>query len=80
MIHTKLRPNNPVFKGSGEDWDAYGVREAEIFKDSEYFDIFYGGREKDRIYQIGHARTKNFVTFESNPYNPIFTPSEDSTA
>jgi len=73
-------PNNPVFKGSGEKWDAYGVREAEIFKGPVYFHIFYGGRNKDRIFQIGHVRTKDFITFEPNPGNPIFTPSADSTA
>lgn len=28
-------PKNPVFRGSGEEWDAYGVREAEIFRDSD---------------------------------------------
>ena len=73
-------PNNPVFKGSGKEWDAYGVREAEILKGPEYFHIFYGGRNKNRIYQIGHVRTKDFETFEPNPYNPIFKPSEDPGA
>ena len=76
----KKNPNNPVFKGSGEEWDAYGVREAEILKGPEYFHIFYGGRNKDRIYQIGHVRTKDFKTFEPNPHNPIFKPSKDPSA
>ncbi|MFC2098756.1 hypothetical protein ACFLTA_00940 [Bacteroidota bacterium] len=71
-------PNNPIFKGSGEDWDAYGVREAEILKGPEYFHIFYGGRNKERVFQVGHVRTKNFKTFEANPYNPIFKVSADS--
>lgn len=73
-------PNNPVFKGSGAAWDAYGFREAEICAGPEYFHIFYGGRNKDRVYQIGHVRTKDFKTFEPNPDNPIFTTSSDSTA
>jgi hypothetical protein len=73
-------PANPVFKGSGEAWDAYGVREAEILKGPEYFHIFYGGRNKERVFQIGHVRTKDFKTFEPNPYNPIFKVSADSNA
>lgn len=72
-------PNNPVFKGSGAEWDAHGVREAEIFKGPEYFHIFYGGRNKDRVFQIGHVRTKDFETYEPNPDNPIFTVAADST-
>lgn len=70
-------PNNPVFAGSGEAWDSEGVREAEIFVGPEYFHIFYGGRGKDRIYHIGHVRTKDFKTFEANPHNPILTANED---
>jgi len=73
-------PNNPVFKGSGKEWDAYGVREAEILKGPEYFHIFYGGRNKDRVYQIGHVRTKDFKTYEPNPYNPILKVSSDTSA
>ncbi|WP_299550691.1 hypothetical protein [Seonamhaeicola sp.] len=73
-------PDNPVFKGSGKAWDAYGVREAEILKGPEYFHIFYGGRDKEGIFQIGHVRTKDFKTFEPNPYNPILTVAEDENA
>jgi hypothetical protein len=73
-------PNNPVFTGSGETWDAVGVREAELFKGPEYFHIFYGGRNSSGIYQIGHVRTKDFNTFETNPDNPIFTTSSDPEA
>lgn len=72
--------NNPVFKGSGEAWDSYGVREAEIFKGPEYFHIFYGGRNKEGIFQIGHVRTKDFKTFEPNPGNPILKVSNDANA
>lgn len=73
-------PNNPVYVGSGESWDSQGVREAEILKGPEYFHIFYGGRGEDRIFQIGHVRTKDFKTFEPNPYNPIFTTNKDPNA
>jgi hypothetical protein len=73
-------PHNPIFKGSGEEWDAYGVREAEILAGPEYFHIFYGGRNRERIYEIGHIRTKDFNNFEANPYNPIFRVAEDSSA
>lgn len=73
-------PNNPVFHGSGEEWDSYGVREAEILKGPEYFHVFYGGRNQDGIYQIGHVRTIDFITFDPNPYNPIFKTSIDTSA
>ncbi len=73
-------PNNPVFNGSGEEWDAYGAREAEILAGPEYFHVFYGGRNKEQVYQVGHIRTKNFINFEANPYNPIFRVAEDSAA
>lgn len=72
-------PNNPVFAGSAA-WDSEGVREAELLKGPEYFHIFYGGRGEDRIYQVGHVRTRDFKTFEANPYNPIFTTNEDPNA
>ncbi|MXZ01271.1 hypothetical protein F4Y93_11750 [Candidatus Poribacteria bacterium] len=29
---------------------------------------------------MGHVRTRDFETFESNPYNPIFTTSDDPEA
>lgn len=76
-------PTNPVFTGSGKLWDSHGVREAEIFKGSEYFHIFYGGSDgrpgavNGEYWQIGHVRTKDFRTFEPNPHNPIFSPSDD---
>jgi hypothetical protein len=73
-------PNNPVFTGGGGDWESLGVREAELFKGPHYFHIFYGGRNNTDGYQIGHVRTKDFVTFEPNPYNPIFTTPNNPDA
>ncbi len=72
-------PNNPIFKGTGQDWDRYGVRETELLKGPEYFHIFYGGYNGN-IWQIGHVRTKDFRDFEANPYNPILTVSNDPEA
>ena len=72
-------PANPVFMGSGEAWDSRSVRETELFKDSEYFHILYGGFDGE-VWRIGHVRTRDFQTFEPNPYNPIFTPSDDPDA
>ncbi len=73
-------PRNPVFAGSRQAWDSEGVREAEIFVGPEYFHIFYGGRGADRVYHVGHVRTKDFETFEANPFNPILTANEDPEA
>ncbi|MBT4818379.1 MAG: hypothetical protein HN742_09475 [Lentisphaerae bacterium] len=70
---------NPVFTGSGEVWDSQGVRETEIVRGPEYFHIFYGGTD-GTTWRIGHVRTKDFRTFEPNPANPVFTPSEDPDA
>ena len=72
-------PANPVFKGSGEAWDSRAVRETEIFKDPEFFHILYGGYDGE-VWRIGHVRTRDFHTFEPNPYNPVFTPSDDPDA
>ncbi|MDG2169406.1 MAG: hypothetical protein P8L44_15930 [Opitutales bacterium] len=72
-------PDNPVFSGSAI-WDSEGVREAELLKGPEYFHIFYDGRGEDRVYHIGHIRTKDFKTFEPNPDNPIFITNEDPDA
>ncbi|MEM7128428.1 MAG: hypothetical protein AAF702_18995 [Chloroflexota bacterium] len=77
-------PANPIFRGSGQAWDSHGVREAEIFKGPQYFHILYGGSDGSPTgvykehWQIGHIRTRDFITFEPNPHNPIFTPSADS--
>ncbi len=69
-------PANPVFIGSGETWDSKAVRETELFKGPQYFHILYGGFDGE-IWRIGHIRTKDFSTFEPNPYNPVFSPSEN---
>ncbi|KPK66135.1 MAG: hypothetical protein AMK73_00920 [Planctomycetes bacterium SM23_32] len=65
---------NPVFTGTGEEWDSGGVRETELLKGPHYFHIFYGGHD-GKTWRIGHVRTRDFRTFEANPHNPIFAPS-----
>jgi predicted GH43/DUF377 family glycosyl hydrolase len=72
-------PGNPVFKGSGEEWDAKAVRETELFKGPQYFHVFYGGYD-GKTWRIGDVRTRDFRTFEPNPQNPIFTESADPGA
>ncbi len=72
-------PTNPVFKGTGQWWDSRAVRETELLKGPEYFHIIYGGYGGD-VWRMGHVRTRDFVTFEANPHNPIFSPSEDPDA
>ena len=75
--HVTKNPVNPVFSGSGQGWDRYGVREAEILKGPGYFDIFYGGYDGTE-WTIGHVRTRDFIKFEPNPHNPIFRPSSNT--
>ena len=75
----RKNPANPVFTGSGEAWDRRAVRETELFKDPEFFHILYGGYDGD-IWRIGHVRTRDFRTYQPNPYNPVFTPSDDPDA
>lgn len=72
-------PHNPVFMGSGETWDGKAVRETELFKGTQYFHILYGGFDGE-LWRIGHVRTKDFSTYEPNPYNPVFTPSDNPEA
>ena len=72
-------PANPVFKGSGQAWDSQAVRETELFKGPQYFHVIYGGYDGE-VWRMGHVRTRDFQTFEPNPYNPIFIPSDDPNA
>ncbi|MDE0016762.1 MAG: hypothetical protein OXU51_11275 [Candidatus Poribacteria bacterium] len=72
-------PANPVFTGSGETWDSKSVRETELFKGPQYYHVIYGGFDGE-VWRIGHVRTRDFQTFEPNPHNPIFIPSEDPDA
>jgi hypothetical protein len=72
-------PANPVFGGSGADWDRRAVRETELLRGPEYFHILYGGYDGE-TWRIGHVRTRDFRTFEANPHNPVFTPSDDPEA
>ena len=72
-------PANPVFTGTGAAWDSCAVRETELFKGPQYFHVLYGGFDGE-VWRIGHVRTRDFYTFEPNPYNPIFTPSNDPEA
>ncbi len=72
-------PANPVFTGTGQAWDGYGVREAELFVGPEYFHILYGGID-GHVCRIGHVRTRDFRTFEPNPHNPVFDISPDPDA
>jgi predicted GH43/DUF377 family glycosyl hydrolase len=68
-------PNNPVFLGLGAWWDHFGVREAELFYDGQWVHMFYGGWD-GKVWRVGHVRTKDFITFEPSPHNPIFIPSD----
>jgi hypothetical protein len=70
---------NPVYKGSGEEWDDRAVRETELFRGPEFFHIFYGGHD-GKTWRVGHVRTRDFRTFEPNPANPILTESPDPDA
>ena len=72
-------PANPVFTGSGQAWDNQAVRETELFKGPQYFHILYGGYDGE-VWRIGHVRTRDFRTFEPNPHNPVFIPSDDPNA
>jgi len=72
-------PANPIFRGTGQEWDSRGVREAEIFKGPRYFHILYGGSD-GKVWRIGHVRTRDFRNFEPNPHNPVFVPSSDPEA
>jgi predicted GH43/DUF377 family glycosyl hydrolase len=55
------------------------VRETELLRGPEYFHILYGGYDGE-TWRIGHVRTRDFRTFEANPHNPVFTPSDDPEA
>jgi hypothetical protein len=70
---------NPVFTGSGQEWDSCGVREAEILKGPSYYHLFYGGSD-GTTWRAGHVRTRDFRTFEPSPYNPIFIASRNPDA
>ena len=72
-------PANPVFRGSGKEWDSRAVRETELFKGPHYFHILYGGFD-GKLWRIGHVRTRDFREFEPNPHNPVFSPSTDPDA
>jgi hypothetical protein len=69
-------PANPVFTGTGQAWDSRAVREIELFVGPHYIHVLYGGYDGE-VWRIGHVRTRDFYTFEPNPYNPILEPSED---
>ena len=69
-------PANPVFTGSGQEWDSWTIRETELIQGPAYFHILYGGYD-GQTWRVGRVRTKDFATFEPNPYNPIFVPSDD---
>ena len=65
-----------ALSAGGEHWDSWVVRETELFKGPQYFHILYGGYDGE-TWRIGHVRTQDFETFEPNPHNPIFSPSEN---
>ena len=72
-------PANPVFTGTGQAWDSVGVREAELFVGPEYIHMLYGGFD-GKVCRIGHVRTRDFRSFQTNPHNPVFAPSPDPDA
>ena len=79
MVVTKDLANpNPIFKGSGQTWDSCGVREAEIFTGPRYFHFFYDGFDGE-VWRGGYVRTRDFRTFEPNPYNPVSPPRQIPT-
>lgn len=70
-------PRNPVFEGTGEPFDAGGVREGELFVGPEHVHVLYGGWDGDR-WRIGHVRTRDFESFEANPSNPVLAGTPGS--
>jgi hypothetical protein len=72
-------PANPIFTGTGRWWDRVGVREAELFVGPEYIHMLYGGWD-GKIWRVGHMRTRDFVSFEPNPHNPVFVGDTDPDA
>jgi len=72
-------PANPVFTGTGRHWDHRAVRETELLRGPKYFHILYGGFDGE-YWRIGHVRTRDFRTFDPNPHNPVFSPSDDPQA
>lgn len=72
----------PVFAGSGNDFDAGGVSRRCVRKDSdgEGFTMWYEGLAADRTtHAIGLATSPDGRTWTAQP-DPVFRPSEDDDA
>jgi len=87
-------PRNPVLTPSRQGFDDQAVEYPFPFKnraDGKFY-VYYRGKGRSSPEQTGllvsdgdfgkwtRVRTKDFRSFEANPHNPVFTPSEDKGA
>jgi predicted GH43/DUF377 family glycosyl hydrolase len=66
--------------GPADAWDAYEVTTPRIFeRNSVYYMVYAGGSSEDRQDQpvsFGLARSKDLLTWEKYPFNPVFNCGE----
>ncbi len=72
-IHFEPINEAPVLSGAATGWDKY-VATARIYKEHDEFLMIYGGSPdlNDQPDYFGIAKSKDLITWEKHPGNPIF--------
>ncbi len=80
-IHFQNVQEEPVFKGQDGGWDRY-VTTGRIYQEGDSFLLLYGGSPdlNDQPDYFGVARSRDLLTWEKHPGNPIFGVSAKGEA
>jgi predicted GH43/DUF377 family glycosyl hydrolase len=70
----------PIMVPSEGDWDSQSVETPSVIKVGSTYHMYYTGYNTDfseARYSIGHATSKDGISWSKDPNNPIITPHEN---
>ena len=66
--------DEPVFRGQGLEFDAFGVGHTNVVKDPvDGYHLFYVGISADELLRLGHAWSADGLVWQPNPGNPVLS-------
>ncbi|MBI3005475.1 MAG: response regulator, partial [Ignavibacteriales bacterium] len=68
---------NPVLDvGSPGRWDAQGLGAPRIVRRGSFYQMWYTGRRGSNSWRIGYATSRDGITWQKSPMNPVLSPTE----
>jgi len=70
----------PILEPSEAQWDSESIETPSVIKVGDTYHMYYTGYDDDfkkAIYSIGHATSKDGISWVKDPNNPIIKPHDD---